>query len=154
MQPAVAEVVQNSTLPASAARASARFGAIMSIPWCAPPARGSPKSSVYCVCPSTGKTIVVGGFLVLADAVPATIATARRRVPRIVVRKRFTGGRRAGRYQRSGLYPRGRNEDRGLRQIRPGRRRARADRPADEAARPLGRGRAEPVRRARRRGGL
>ena len=46
MQPALAERVQNSTLPASAARARLRFGAMMSIPWCGPPARGWPKSSV------------------------------------------------------------------------------------------------------------
>ena len=46
MQPALALVVQNSTLPASAASARFRFGAMMSIPWWAPPARASPKSSV------------------------------------------------------------------------------------------------------------
>ena len=46
MQPAVAECVQNLILPASAARARARFGAMMSIPWCGPAARGAPKSSL------------------------------------------------------------------------------------------------------------
>ena len=46
MQPADAEVVQNLTFPASAARASDRFAAMMSIPWWGPPARGCPKSSV------------------------------------------------------------------------------------------------------------
>jgi hypothetical protein len=46
MQPAVAERLQNSTLPASAASARLRFGAIMSIPWWTPPARASPKSSL------------------------------------------------------------------------------------------------------------
>ena len=45
MQPALAELVQNSTLPASTASARLRLGAMMSIPWCVPPARGSPKSS-------------------------------------------------------------------------------------------------------------
>ena len=46
MQPALAECVQNSTLPASAASARLRLAAIMSIPWCAPPGRGWPKSSM------------------------------------------------------------------------------------------------------------
>ena len=46
MQPAEAEVVQNSTLPASAASANDFLAATMSIPWCGPPGRGAPKSSV------------------------------------------------------------------------------------------------------------
>ena len=45
MQPALAEVVQSLTVPSSAATASARFGAMMSFPWCGPPGRGAPKSS-------------------------------------------------------------------------------------------------------------
>src|SRR5919204_2869754 len=94
MQPALAELVQNSTLPASAASASARFGAMMSIPWCGPPARASPKSSEYDTVPSTGKTIVVGGLRELAAAIPArrVTRTAKARARVAVVRKRFTGG--------------------------------------------------------------
>ena len=44
-------------------------------------------------------------------------------------------------------------EDRRLRQAGPRRDRPEAHRPGDEAARPLGRGRAQPLRRPRRRGG-
>src|SRR5437667_12467610 len=98
MQPAVAEVVQNSTLPASTASARARFGAMTSIAWCGPPGLGSPKSSVYDVVPSTGKTIVVGGFLEPAAAVPATRVTRRARAgtggAAAVVPEPCQGGRR------------------------------------------------------------
>ena len=45
MQPALAELFQNSTLPASTASARLRLVAMMSIPWCVPPGRGWPKSS-------------------------------------------------------------------------------------------------------------
>ena len=45
------------------------------------------------------------------------------------------------------------DEDRRVREAGARRGRSEADRPADEASRPLGRGRAQPVRRARRRGG-
>src|SRR2546421_763095 len=97
MQPAVAEVVQTLTFPASAATASARFGARRSLPWCGPPARGSPKSSWYCTGPTTGKMIPgffggvegcgpfaglpppggVGRLVVRAEAEPAaTVATS------------------------------------------------------------------------------
>ena len=46
MQPARDEVVWNLTVPASAASASARRGAMMSFPSWAPWPRASPKSSV------------------------------------------------------------------------------------------------------------
>ena len=46
MQPALADVVQNFTLPASAATTGVFFAASRSLPWCGPPARCWPKSSV------------------------------------------------------------------------------------------------------------
>src|SRR5919201_4909412 len=89
MQPALADVVQKSTLPDAAASASARLGARMSIPWCGPPGRGAPKSSLYCTGPRTGKTMGAGGFWA-APATPARRPEARRRkrIPRAVVRWR------------------------------------------------------------------
>ena len=85
MQPALAELVQNSTLPASTASARLRLVAMMSFPWCVPPARGSPKSSLYVTAPTTGKTSFCG---TAALAPPARVkrARARTRVPRAVVR--------------------------------------------------------------------
>src|SRR5919199_133509 len=62
MQPARGEVVQNLTVPRSAATAGARRSARMSFPWCGPFPRGSPKSSRYCTAPMTGKTMRAGGF--------------------------------------------------------------------------------------------
>ena len=96
MQPALAEWVQNSTLPASAARARLRLVAMMSIPWCAPPAAAWPKSSMYVAVPSTGKTIFCGAA---ALAPPARVrsASARTRVPRAVVRWLIMGSGRARR---------------------------------------------------------
>jgi len=44
MQPAFADVVQNLTVPLSAATASARLGASKSFPSCVPLPRASPKS--------------------------------------------------------------------------------------------------------------
>src|SRR5438552_3480310 len=60
MQPAVAERVQNSILPGSAATAIWRFAAIRSFPGCGHLARGAPKSSWYVTGPTTGK-ISCGG---------------------------------------------------------------------------------------------
>ena len=57
MQPAGADVVQNFTVPASAATAGDFFVARMSMPWCGPCGRGAPKSSTYCTLPTTGKMI-------------------------------------------------------------------------------------------------
>src|SRR5829696_9461862 len=89
MQPARDEVVQNFTVPASAANASARRGAIKSLPSCRPCPRGSPKSFVYETDPSTGKTI--RGTLPPGDAAaaaaPKSIAVRARRVPRAVFRR-------------------------------------------------------------------
>ena len=87
MQPALAEVVQNSTLPASAARARLRLPAMMSFPWCGPARAGWPKSSMYVTVPSTGKTIFCGAAA-LAAAARVRSASARTRVPRAVVRWR------------------------------------------------------------------
>src|SRR6266571_660169 len=89
MQPALADVVQYLTLPASAATAGDLFAATMSLPWCGPPGRGCPKSSVYCTCPTTGKMMCAGGFpLVDAAAVPTARLSiaARKRTPRAVFR--------------------------------------------------------------------
>src|ERR671919_357824 len=93
MQPALRDVVQNLTVPASAATASARFGAMMSFPSCRRLPRGSPKSSMYVDGPTTGK-ISRGTFVVAADAVPASRPperTAARRMLRAVFRG-FTRG--------------------------------------------------------------
>ena len=57
MQPARDEPKWKRTRPASAASASARRGARMSIPSCVPWGRGAPKSSENWTVPSTGKTI-------------------------------------------------------------------------------------------------
>src|SRR5438034_10772411 len=76
MQPAVADDVQSLTVPASATTAGERRGARMSIPWCGPPARGSPKSSVYETVPTTGK--IRRGTGLLGDAAaPATSENVR-----------------------------------------------------------------------------
>src|SRR5215218_7326233 len=56
MHPALAECVQNLTLPASVATARARRGAMMSLPSCGPSERGAPQSFVYWTRPTTGKT--------------------------------------------------------------------------------------------------
>src|SRR5215470_10405520 len=98
MQPAVAEVVQYLTLPASTATAGDFFAAIRSLPWCAPPERGAPKSRVYVTCPITGK-ISRGTFVVAAGAAADTAArptsAARKRIPRGFVRWRLIGDRGA-----------------------------------------------------------
>ena len=73
MQPARADVVRNLTLPASAATASERLVAMMSLPSCAPLPRGAPKSSVYMALPTTGKTSC-GTFA-------AVVAAVARRTP-------------------------------------------------------------------------
>jgi len=93
MQPALADVVQNFTLPASAATTGVFLRAIRSLPSCVPPPRGCPKSSMYVVAPATGKTSVgtdaaFGCFA--ADAGPARPnRRRRRRAPRAVVRWRL-----------------------------------------------------------------
>ena len=89
MQPARDEVVQNLTVPASAASASARRGAMMSLPSWLPCPRGSPKSSVYDAAPSTGKTsrgTPPDGDAAAAPA-PRSIAVTARRIPRAVFRR-------------------------------------------------------------------
>src|ERR1051325_2798488 len=92
MQPAVADVVQNSILPLSTATAGDFFVARMSLPWCGPPARGWPKSSPYVVGAATGKMRVgTTPFIGAADAAPARPRSAakRRSTPRAVVRWRL-----------------------------------------------------------------
>src|ERR671939_628559 len=89
MQPALRDVVQYFTLPASAATAGDFLAATRSLPWCGPPGRGAPKSSTYCTSPTTGKTMWAGGFASRdASAVPAVTprSAAARRTPRAVVR--------------------------------------------------------------------
>src|ERR671937_2139864 len=95
MQPAARDVVQYFTVPDSAATAGDFFADIKSLPWCAPPARGAPKSSMYVTCPTTGKMMWSGTFGGPAPAVPAARPTiaARKRTPRAVVRWRLMGGR-------------------------------------------------------------
>src|SRR5919197_5009718 len=91
MQPALAEVVQNLTVPLSAATAIAFRGARMSMPWWGPPARGWPKSSSYVTGPTTGNTIgAAAGGAAAAGAVNAPMAAASRS-PRAVVRWRLIG---------------------------------------------------------------
>ena len=127
----------------------------------APLARGSPKSSGRSPAPTTGKTIC---------------GTARARAPLAAAsgqRGRGRGGASSGcrpvaghrpvalegqtLAEVRGLRPRSvesaRDEDRRLRQAGARGGRPAADRPADEAARPLRRGGAQRVRRERRRGG-
>ena len=61
MQPALADVVQNSTLPASAATPASLHGAMRSLPWCGPLRRAGRRSRpCRSTAPTTGKTIVVG----------------------------------------------------------------------------------------------
>src|SRR5215210_3600441 len=95
MQPALADVVQYLIVPASAATAGDRFAAIRSFPWCPPPDRGAPKSSVYVTAPTTGNTMWSGVFGAAAPAVPAAKPriAARKRTPRAVVRWRLIGER-------------------------------------------------------------
>src|SRR4051794_34285624 len=93
MQPAVADVVQNSILPLSTATAGAFRAARMSFPRCAPPARGCPKSSWELGAAATGE-INVGtplGCDGAAAAVPARprVRAKRRTTPRAVVRWRL-----------------------------------------------------------------
>src|SRR5881394_15575 len=107
---------------------------------------------MYCTCPTTGKMMWSGTFGAAAAAVPATRPrmAARKRAPRAVVRWRLIR-ERALRFASEGceaskLFGLSRvrgHEDRGLRQASPGRKSS--DRSRDEAARPLRRGRAEPV---------
>src|SRR5690349_20566056 len=103
MQPAVAEVVQYFTFPASAATAGDFLAAIRSLPWWGPPGRGAPKSRVYVTWPITGK-ISRGTFAVDAGAAAEAAArptiAARTRIPRAVVRWRLIG-----RTRRSGARP-------------------------------------------------
>src|SRR5919201_4612412 len=97
MQPAVGEVVQYLTLPASAATAGDLFADMRSLPWCGPPGRGAPKSSVYVTVPTTGK-ISRGTLATDADAAAEPAArprlAARMRIPRAVVRWRLIRGGR------------------------------------------------------------
>ena len=60
MQPARDDVVQNLTLPSSAATAGERQVVRMSLPACRPWPRGSPQSSKYFAAPTIGKTIGSG----------------------------------------------------------------------------------------------
>lgn len=95
MQPAVAECVQNEILPASAATAIARFGAMRSLPGCGHLARGSPKSSRYVTDPTTGKTSrgTSDGAADPAVANAAAAATTRSApVPQTVSRPRAPDG--------------------------------------------------------------
>src|SRR5712671_5505167 len=89
MQPALADVVQNLTFPGSTATTGVFLAAIRSLPWCGPPGRACPKSSMYVVGPATGK-ISVGTEpfgATAATAVPARPSTQRRRrTPRAPVR--------------------------------------------------------------------
>src|SRR3954468_8567727 len=93
MQPAFADVVQNSIFPDSTATTGVFFAASMSLPWCGPPARGCPKSSMYVAGPATGKTSVgtagafFGGAADAGTAMPSR--QRRRRTPRAVVRWRL-----------------------------------------------------------------
>src|SRR5919198_2804738 len=105
MHPAACEVVQYLTVPDSAATAGDLFADIRSLPWCAPPGRGAPKSSTYVTCPTTGKMMWSGTFGVTAAAGPAArpSMTARKRTPRAVVRWRLIRGD-----GRSGARSRGR----------------------------------------------
>src|SRR3954454_2637862 len=87
MHPALCDVVQYFTVPASAATAGDRFAAIRSFPSCAPPDRGAPKSFMYCTWPTSGKTMWSGTFGAAARAVPPTrtMIAARKIAPRAVV---------------------------------------------------------------------
>src|SRR4029453_3332049 len=96
MQPALAEVVQNLTVPGSAAVAIAFRGATMSIPgWAQPCARASPKSSRNDAGPTRGKTSRGTAPLVPADPTPARLAArptaTASNTPRAVVRRSTTG---------------------------------------------------------------
>jgi hypothetical protein len=82
MQPAAADVVQNFTVPDSTAIAGALRAARMSFPWCDPPARGAPKSSVYDTEPTIGNTSFGTGFADEALA-PAASASMSMRAGRI-----------------------------------------------------------------------
>src|SRR5689334_14874302 len=117
MQPAVREVVQYFTLPASAATAGDFLAESRSFPWCVPPDRGAPKSSTYCTSPTTGKTMWAGTLaLVEARAVPATRPrmTARKRIPRAVVRlRRIEPGSRPKRRRLAGEPGRSRSLESG-----------------------------------------
>src|SRR3954447_12867753 len=106
MQPALRDVVQYFTVPASAATAGDRFAAIRSFPSCAPPDRGAPKSLMYCTWPTSGKTMWSGTFGAAARAVPATrpMIAARKRTPRAVVRWRLIR-ERALRFASEGSEP-------------------------------------------------
>src|SRR5215470_2156764 len=85
MQPAVADVVQNLIVPASTATAGSWRLAMMSIPWCEPPARGAPKSSEYVTGPTTGNTsrcvtAVGSGGAAAAGAARASAMISRKAV--------------------------------------------------------------------------
>src|SRR3954452_5530344 len=156
MQPALADVVQNLIFTASAATAIAFRAAMMSFPWCGPPARASPKSSVYTASPTTGKTsfgVAARSARAVATRTTARPARSRRGVARAVVRCLTMERRRSGAplevpdptrpacrvAARGGAVrvPPG-HEDRRVREAGSGA--GQADRPADEAARPLARG--------------
>src|SRR6266545_581197 len=150
MQPALLDVVQNETVPASAATAGALRAARMSFPWCLSAPRGSPKSSRNWTSPTTGKTSVgtFGGAATPAAAA-THVTTDARRSARLIRGSsppvRRTLARPADRVRNA-------DEDRGMRQASP-RVAGEEARRGDEATGPLRRGDAELVRRKRGRGG-
>ena len=107
MQPARDEVVQNLTVPASAASASARRGAMMSLPSWPPCPRGSPKSSVVRTRAEDREDESAAPFAARRTRPPHLLRGASRvtvrRIPRAVVRRgviesgsRSKGGSLAG----------------------------------------------------------
>src|SRR4051795_4768085 len=131
MQPAVAEVVQNCTVPASTATAGACLSARMSFPWCGPPARGAPKSSLYVTEPTTGK-------ISFGTALPDDAAALAVNESVAIRRKRMRSGERKvetlADFSKLGFH---RDEDCRVRQA-GARSASEADRSVDAPARPLG----------------
>src|SRR4029453_10333324 len=94
MQPARADVVQNFTLPGSAATAIVRRGAIRSLPWWVPLYLAAPKSFVNATAPTIGKMRRGTAPDGAAETTPvrpiAVTATAATMSPRAVVRREAT----------------------------------------------------------------
>src|SRR5215211_5311403 len=88
MQPAREDVVQNFTVPASAATATDFFAAMMSVAWWGLEPRGDQKSSMYVVGPITGK-MSLGTLAAAAVPGPASRTTVKRTTRRLrAVRRR------------------------------------------------------------------